>query len=220
MAEPINHDTASTVATGGLKVAKWGLIGLVASALIPALVVGGPLLLIGSALGAGVAGSIVGGLGIVAGIAAGVAGAAVGWLPSMGIGALFGVSQASKQVGAETAAYNSRAQGHAQNHAFKTAEMGHKKELQGIQSGYAFGRKDGELVGYAKGERDGAVKMRNYLVSQGLVNIPPEAPANKPPITIGGKTIVSASCDCKAEAIIADREAQAVSSATGEIKRG
>jgi len=133
MADPINHDTTSTVATVGGEAVKGSLIG----AAIP--------ILGGAALGA-LLGSFLGpvgmGVGALIGGAVGTTGAA---LPALIGGALGGLNGRDK-VQAEQQAFRDRMQGGPQSQA----------EINGVQQGYQIGRADGQQIGFQQGAQYGA----------------------------------------------------------------
>jgi hypothetical protein len=208
MADPIHHDGASTVATVGSKAVKWGLLGAIASFAIPALVIGAPLFLAGAAIG-GVIGSILGGLGIVGGLGAGIAGAAYGGTASMIGGSLLGVAKGGDQISKENAAYRNRGRKN-ENSVVKAFNDG---EIKGIQEGYQIARTDmepmtqkREQVAFQKGQEFVVHQIQEHMQAQEAGAVP-GAEKDKPG-KFAGK--VALKCESKAEAIIQQREADAM----------
>lgn len=209
MADPINHDASSTVATVGSKAVKWGLLGAIASFAIPALVIGAPLFLAGAAIG-GVMGSILGVLGIVGGVGAGVAGAAYGGTASIIGGSLLGVAKGGEQISKENAAYRNRGQRH-HNTMTKAFNDG---EIKGIQEGYQIARTDmeplaqkREQVAFQKGQEYVVHQIQEHMQAQQTQTVTQPGEEGKPG-KFAGKLALK--CESKAEAIIQQREADAM----------
>jgi|GEM_PF-6283334 len=209
MVEAINHDGPSSVATVGGKAVKYGLIGGAIALAVPLLLAGGAVAAIAGAAGAFGAVSTGGMIGLgLTGVFAGIAAfmsSGYASIAAVGSGVL-GALRGSNQVSQENSAFRTRVMDNMNGRANKQAKTFNDGEVKGLQEGYTVGRQDGEQVGFQKGQE--------FVVHQIQQHMQAEAagahaqPGSKPDVKLGNK-VISASCECKAESIIKEREAQA-----------
>ena len=201
MADAINHDGPSTVATVGWKAAKWGVLGGVLALALP--------LGIGAAAAYGAYALMS--AGTIGGIAGGVAVAALGLAAAIGTwgyasvaaigGGVVGALKGSSQVSQENNAFRDRVMQNMQGRENKQAKNFNDGEVKGLQEGYNIGRSDGEQVGFQKGQE--------FVVHQIQQHMQTEAAAEQQANPKKFADTVACKCESKAEAIIKKREEQA-----------
>ena len=222
-ADPINHDGLSTVATMGSKAVKYGLIGGVGAALVGGLLAGGALLLAGgiaaSLAGFGFAagvGALLGGTGAVAtgivaaigAIASGVSYGGISAVVGGGIGALKGADQVSR----ESSAFRTRVTEKMQGHENKMAKTFNDGEVKGLDEGYALAVKDmtPRLEAAKQEGREEVVQAIQMQMMQAQqaeqMQMAHGAEHGK---KHADKFAAHASCECKAEAVIKERQDKA-----------
>jgi hypothetical protein len=220
MADAIDHDAASTTATVATKAVKWGVIGAIAAFAIPAVVVGGAGLLLGAGISAmatggiggaiaSISGFLVGALGVAGGIAAGTASAASFGGAAAAGGALVGVAKGGAQVSAENAAFRRRENGVQ----FTEAKKANEREIRGFQQGYAVATADMEPK-IQQREKNAFDNGQKYVVDQihDHMNAQMQAQAGAvKTASVGfGEKELSLKCESKAEAVLKQRELDAM----------
>lgn len=201
MVDAINHDGPSTVVTVGTKAAKWGILAGLAALAVPLVFAGGAVAAVAGALGAfgAVSGGAAVGLGL-AGIVSGVMAAVTSGYAGVAAvgGGVIGALKGSSQVSSETNAFRTRVMENMQGRQNKQAKLFNDGEVKGLQEGYQIGRQDGEQLGFQKGQE--------FVVQQLQQHMQAEAAAAQGQPKFADKV---AKCECKAEAIIKEREAKA-----------
>ena len=203
MAEPINHDVLSGVATAAGEGVKWGAIALLA------LPIGGALL--GGVIAAGTGYALVSAL--VGGLLGGVGSFALA--PELMIGGgMLGLVKGGSKVSAEQQAFRDRVNGRQH----KIAGVYNNGEIAGVQQGYQIGRADGEQVGFQKGQEYVVQQIQQHVAAQQqmAMQMPPEAAAMSAAQTgsFAGK-VASCKCESKVEMVDKQREAAAMAAAAG-----
>lgn len=202
MAEAINHDGASTVATVGSKAVKWGLLGGALALALPLAFVGGTiaagLAAAGAATTAGMLG--MGGLALLSGVMAFVTSGYAG-IATVG-GGVIGALKGSNQVSQENNAFRTRVMENMRGRENKQAKLFNDGEVKGLQEGYNIGRADGEQTGFQKGQEFVVHQIQQHMQAEA-------AAAEQQTQQKKFADTVACKCESKAEAIIKERETQA-----------
>jgi len=227
MADTIEHDNLSSTATVGSKAVKWGLIGAIAAFALPALLIGGAGLLLGSGVAAMATGGFWGGLASVGGFAIGgafvVTGVVVGSSSAVAYGGgaavaggLIGVLDGANQVSRENAAHRK----HLAGHDFAHAKQANSREMLGFQKGAEFAAAEMEQMAHKReqmafeaGERSVVEKLQQRMNAQmpgqaGSANghgSPSVAPDSSKGSGFASKES-SLTCESRAEVVVNERQ--------------
>ena len=183
MAKPINHDTASTLATAGGQGMKWGLIALLA------------LPVAGAAIGAI---AFHGTVAALIGLALGGAGS-FALAPELAIGGgLLGLVKGGNQAAAEKDAFNARVEQLSRSPRQQAAQTYNNGEIAGVQQGYQVGMQDG----FQQGQQAVIQQLQQHIAEQQAAETQ-AAPAG------GFASKVAAPAASKTEMVDGQRAAQA-----------
>ncbi len=231
MADAINHDGPSTVATVGSKAVKFGLLGGLAAIVLPILIGGAAILVAGPMIAAGTVGGIAGGIAVGA---LGLAGALATWgLGSAGaiIGGTFGILKGSEKVSAENSAFRSRVAAKMRGDENKDQKNFNDGENKGLEEGYQLATRDmggqieqREQAAFQKGQEVVVQQIQEQMMKAAQAEQGGAAPAVAAAVGAGALAsaaveqksekkfadgVAKANCECKAEAVLHEREAKA-----------